>query len=56
MRCPIFGYYAHTKHNGAICKPSDTIKKGDLIAYSRNVGWTTEPHLHFACLVPAFGE
>ncbi|MEO8110032.1 MAG: M23 family metallopeptidase [Ginsengibacter sp.] len=49
-----FGCYAHIRYNGSICKLGDNIKKGDVIAYSGNVGWSSGPHLHFACFLGGF--
>ncbi|MFT3827875.1 MAG: M23 family metallopeptidase [Chitinophagaceae bacterium] len=49
-----FSYYAHFKYNGAKVKLGDAVKKGDVIAYSGNVGWSSGPHLHFACFLPQF--
>lgn len=51
-----FANYLHIKYNGANCKPGDQVKKGDIIAYSGNVGWSSGPHLHFVCFLPAFGK
>lgn len=38
--------YAHLSR--AVVKAGDTVKRGDLIGYSGNSGYTTGPHLHFA--------
>lgn len=42
-----FSEYAHINTNGARVKVGDTVKKGQLIAKSGNVGFSTGPHLHF---------
>jgi len=42
-----FAEYTHIKKNGAKVVIGDTIKKGQFIGYSGDVGWATGPHLHF---------
>lgn len=49
-----FGHYVHIKYNGAKAKLGDVVKKGDVIAYSGNVGWSSGPHLHFVCFLGRF--
>lgn len=40
--------YEHLKHKGALVKVGQKIRKGHLIGYSGNTGWSTiGPHLHF---------
>ena len=51
-----FACYAHIKYNGSNVKLGDLVKKGDVIAYSGNVGWSSGPHLHFACFLGGFGK
>jgi murein DD-endopeptidase MepM/ murein hydrolase activator NlpD len=42
-----FSDYAHINTNSATVKPGDKVAKGQLIAKSGNIGWSTGPHLHF---------
>ncbi len=42
-----FAEYTHIKKNGSRVEEGDTIKKGELIGSSGDVGWATGPHLHF---------
>ena len=42
-----FSDYAHVDTNSANVKPGDKVAKGQLIAKSGNIGWSTGPHLHF---------
>lgn len=41
-----FAEYAHIKRMGAIVNVGDKVIKGQVIALSGNVGWSTAPHLH----------
>jgi murein DD-endopeptidase MepM/ murein hydrolase activator NlpD len=41
-----FAEYTHIKYKGSAVKVGQKIEKGELIAYSGNVGWSTGPHLH----------
>lgn len=41
-----FAEYAHIKQNGSKVKVGEQVSKGQLIAYSGNVGWSSGPHLH----------
>ena len=42
-----FAEYANIKKNGARVSKGDIVNRGQLLAYSGNVGWTTGPQLHF---------
>lgn len=43
--------YTHIDTNGSFVKKGDIIKRGDKIALSGNVGWSSGPHLHFFSFV-----
>lgn len=51
-----FANYVHIRQNGASVKVGDAVKKGDVIAMSGNVGYTSGPHLHFVCFRPDFDK
>jgi murein DD-endopeptidase MepM/ murein hydrolase activator NlpD len=40
--------YGHLKQNGALVEVGDTIRLGQLIAYSGSTGYSAFPHLHFS--------
>lgn len=42
-----YSLYEHLKYKGAKVKVGNNVKKGQLIAYSGNTGYTFAPHLHF---------
>lgn len=42
-----FADYSHLKKDGVLIDTGQFIRRGQLIAYSGNTGFTTGPHLHF---------
>jgi murein DD-endopeptidase MepM/ murein hydrolase activator NlpD len=42
-----YSAYEHLRYKGAKVKVGDKVKKGQLIGYSGNTGYTFGPHLHF---------
>jgi len=47
-----FSQYMHLKKNGSVVKVGDKVKKGDIIGFSGNTGWSRGPHLHFMVFKP----
>jgi len=43
-----FSRYSHLKLNGAEVYVGNQIEVGQLIGFSGNTGWSSEPHLHFS--------
>lgn len=48
--------YTHIKKNGSAVKTGDSVRPGDIIAYSGNVGYSQSPHLHFNVFKPVNGK
>lgn len=48
-----FADYAHIQQNGAKVKVGDSVKAGQLLALSGNVGRSTGPHLHVELYAPS---
>lgn len=42
-----YGRYLHFRQNGVVVAVGQPVRQGQLIGYSGNTGWSTEPHLHF---------
>jgi len=47
-----YSKYVHIKQFGSLVKNGDKVKQGDVIGFSGNVGFSTEPHLHFCYFKP----
>ncbi|WP_160137584.1 M23 family metallopeptidase [Chryseobacterium sp. c4a] len=47
-----FAQYYHLKQNGVKVNIGDQVRKGDVIGFSGNTGWSKGPHLHFVCYLP----
>jgi murein DD-endopeptidase MepM/ murein hydrolase activator NlpD len=50
-----FGNYLHFMKDGVAVQVGQTISTGELIGYSGNTGFSTEPHLHFHVYEPDDG-
>lgn len=42
-----YGKYVHLRKDGVNVKIGDIVKRGELLGYSGNTGFTNGPHLHF---------
>ncbi|MAD96728.1 MAG: peptidase M23 [Flavobacteriaceae bacterium] len=47
-----FSQYVHLKYNGVLVTIGEKVKKGQVIGYSGNTGYSTTPHLHFGIFKP----
>lgn len=45
--------YGHLKFNGVAVAVGDTVRQGQVIAYSGSTGYSAMPHLHFSLWQPA---
>lgn len=52
----VFFQYVHLKENGSFVSVGDQVRAGDPIGLSGNTGFSTRPHLHFACFKPAHSQ
>lgn len=43
--------YYHIRQNGSKVKIGDSVKAGDIIGYSGNTGFSTQPHLHLQLIL-----
>ena len=42
-----FSNYLHLKYKGVLVKKNQEVKKGEIIGFVGETGWTPAPHLHF---------
>jgi len=45
-------HYVHLRTGGSVVRLGENVQKGQLIGYSGNTGFSTEPHLHFEVQKP----
>lgn len=50
------GEYYHLKPGGVAVKTGQVVSEGELIGYSGNTGFSTQPHLHFHVSIPVDGK
>jgi len=48
-----FGFYVHLQQASDLVGVDDWVEQGDIIGYSGNSGYSSEPHLHFHVLALA---
>jgi len=46
--------YVHLRKGGTVVSAGDRVKDGQIIGYSGNTGYSTEPHLHFEVKIPIY--
>lgn len=51
-----FATYEHISENGALVSVGEKVEKGQLIAKSGNIGFSTGPHLHFTVFEQKLGS
>lgn len=51
-----FSSYVHLNTNSANVKIGEKVLKGQLIAQSGNIGWSSGPHLHFSVFIQKLGK
>jgi murein DD-endopeptidase MepM/ murein hydrolase activator NlpD len=42
-----FSIYSHLQKNRIMIKVGQIVRRGDVVGYSGNSGWSIKPHLHF---------
>jgi hypothetical protein len=49
-----YARYVHLQYKGAKLPLGSEVKRGDIIGYSGNTGWSSGPHLHFVSFLGKF--